>query len=531
MEYNRYLDLHLCTSSITALLKKRKGYKPERGDRRFFIHEKIEYFYDFEASGNFKGDFENGLRNRLKKNPGYQDSNSKILRFVEVTRSHSSLLQFNNATISEELRRLRYLGCLVAIEHLKDGRVYPQLQALMSWISDASTINKLRVNCHGAGTSNSGFKMGDIELTPAELVEAFVQHGLTRDGRKNEQFRGIAHAARWKHDKEVTACERCRTDFTKSWTGSSNKHHCRRCGGIFCAACSAETLDLETALVGPDKPPAKNVKRARVCRDCFDAVRSIAKANAIKSIGLQPADKGDNLPYGLQTITLACCMSAKSDTEHSPVGPVTSQAEARFVADSLASRFVAALRTKKIRGVKVTGSNMLVGMDKRDARGIENITVIKHPSDTGPKERGFVTDDPWFFIPKDVWGVKDALENVYAAMKDEDRPDCLEITIGPSRRDLEFGKVSGSDLTSETKLAKLEETLKEWHFPSWLKKRDTCSGPPTQIGTSWRTIRLTAPPTIERIEPAYEKGKKVAIKIWARQNDQLFRWFKSYEVS
>jgi len=116
-------------------------------------------------------------------------------------------------------------------------------------------------------------------------------------------------------------------------------------------------------------------------------------------------------------------------------------------------------------------------------------------------------------------------------MKDEDRPDCLEITIGPSRRDLEFGKVSGSDLASERKLAKLEDILNKWHFPSWLKKRDACSGPPTQIATSWRTIRLTAPPMIERIEPAFENGKWVAIKIWARQHTQLFRWFKSYEVS
>ena len=535
MNYNRFLDLHLCTTSSIGELKRHKGidYQPERGDSRFFVHRGTEYFYDFEYSGRVEeavGDVEAQRRNRLGKNEGYRDANSKILRSVEVTRSQKSLLQFTGNTISEELRRLRYLGCLVAIEHLKDSNEYPQLRALMSWISDATTINKLRVNCHGDGKNSGGFSMGAVELTPAELVAAFVRHGLTRDGRARVQIKGIAHAARWKLDEEVAACEGCNTTFQKTWYGSSSKHHCRRCGGIFCERCSAHTLDLEVALVGPDKPPAKNVKQARVCTKCFDMVRS----SRIASLGLQPAGgvvrSGQNLDqYGLQTITLACCMGAKSDTAHSPERSphaTLSEAEARFVGDSLAGRFVAALRENNIRGVKVTASNQVVAND--GAGGISNRLNIKYPGGSRLK----LTDTPTVLIPAVVWGKDDRLKGKWQAKMDLARPDSSEITVGPTGRDLEFGRTSGLDVQSDTKLETLEKFLKEWDFPSWLQQRDTCFSHTTRRAGSWKTVRLTPPPMIERIEPQpFAAGGTSNIKISARQGRQLFKLFKSHEVS
>lgn len=533
MIYNRYLDLHLCTNSSIPQLKDMAG-QLGAGDRRFFTHREVTYFYDFEYEPGLDrdDDLSLALRNRLNKPYGYQDSNSKILRFVEVTNSRRSLLQFNNGTISAELRRLRYLGCLVAIEHLKDGKVYPQLQALMSWISDASTINKLRVNGHGAGSSNSGFLMGVAELTPAELVEAFVRHGLTRDGRTDEQIRGIVHAARWKHDTEVNACEKCTAPFTKAWYGSSNKHHCRRCGGIFCAACSAHTVDLETALVGPDKPPAQNVRQARVCGACFNAVRGNTKFQITRRgpASIAPAaSPSPNLDkYGLQTITLACCMSAKSDTEYShEVAQAVSQAQGRFIADSLAGRFVAALRANNIRGLKVTASNQSVTM-LTDASGISSLLTIKYPTGKAPLTH-IISPNSTKILPSKIWGQDLIVRRTLDLLPSEERPDCYDITVGPSGRDLEFGKVRGSDVEVDGKLDAIQWVLdKFWVFTSWLMRRDTCFTP----GGRFQTIRLTPPPMIEKVVLLKSPTtNSEALELWPRGSRQLFKWTKSYEVS
>lgn len=534
MNYNRFLDLHLCTSSSISNLKKKYRHQPGLGDRRFFVHRGVEYFYDFEDSGRSEtdpGDVESQLRYRLSTNNGYRGANSKVLRSVEVTRSQKSLLQFKGNAISEELRALRYLGCLVAIEHLKENVEYPQLKALMSWISDATTINKLRINCHGAGTSDSGFLMGTEQLTPLELVQAFVRHGLTRAGRAKVQVRGIAHAARWKLDEEVAACEGCNTAFQKTWYGSSSKHHCRRCGGIFCERCSAHTLDLEVALVGPDKPPAKNVKQARVCTKCFDMVRS----SRIASLGLQPAGGvvrvSPNLDqYGLQQITLACCMAAKSDTAYSPERTPEaglSEAEARVVADSLAGRFVAALRDEGIRGVKVTASNLVVG---NTAFGIVNSLDIEYPGMTNKVTLANLQNTFDFMIPAEVWG-NDADEKRRWETSNLPVPDSSDITVGLTGRDLEFGRVKDGEPQTNTKLGTLDGFLSKWSFPSWQQQRASCFSATTRRSALWKTIRLTPPPMIQRLElcAATQRPK---IKITSLPPGlRLFKWFKSYEVS
>lgn len=547
MNYNRFLDLHLCT--------KIKLKKPLHGNRCIFNHGGAPYYYDF----NF--DVGSQMMNRLGKNEGYGEGNSKILAGVEVTRLDDSLLKVANGEISKELERLRYLGCLVAIEHLQDATVYPQLQALMSWISDASMVNKLRVNCHGSGTSKGGFLMGGAELTPDQLVAALVRHGLTRDGRAKVKPGGTAHAARWKLDDEVTACEGCKTPFQKTWYGSSSKHHCRRCGGIFCERCSARTLDLDVALVGPDKPPAKNVKQARVCQTCFDTVRT----NRIASFGLQPAGgvvhTSQNLDkYGLQTFTLALCMGAKSDSDFSEERSRKkglSEAEARFVADSLAGRLVAALRQNNLRGIKVTASNQVVCNDRRGGQGIMNNSEITYPGGGG---QTVSLNKGELLIPGLVWGMSKTAETNWNGLPDIQRPESGEITVGPNKT-LEFGRVdhyharaglvkSVGDQLRQTapspffnsefsatwaslapKLKTLGDFLKKWKFDSWNWKEDVCYSQTTRRANTSKTLRLTPPPRIERLEKGPTKDGKPTIKVIARAGNDMFKWFKSYEIS
>jgi len=70
----------------------------------------------------------------------------------------------------------------------------------------------------------------------------------------------------WKPDSSCTQCEECNLPFTLF----RRRHHCRRCGGIFCAKCSAGRVAL------PDRGYATPV---RVCGSCTISALS---ASALK---------------------------------------------------------------------------------------------------------------------------------------------------------------------------------------------------------------------------------------------------------
>ncbi|KEG12220.1 putative zinc finger protein [Trypanosoma grayi] len=59
----------------------------------------------------------------------------------------------------------------------------------------------------------------------------------------------------WKADGAVLACERCSAKFTFS----RRRHHCRYCGGIFCASCSNMFLRI---------PNLRTTKPQRICLTC-----------------------------------------------------------------------------------------------------------------------------------------------------------------------------------------------------------------------------------------------------------------------
>lgn len=68
-----------------------------------------------------------------------------------------------------------------------------------------------------------------------------------------EGLAALAEAA-WEKDGEVRECKGCGRDFGLA----RRRHHCRNCGGIFCAACSEQTMPL----------PA-SAKPLRVCDACY----------------------------------------------------------------------------------------------------------------------------------------------------------------------------------------------------------------------------------------------------------------------
>jgi hypothetical protein len=222
-----------------------------------------------------------------------------------------------------------------------------------------------------------------------------------------------------------------------------------------------------------------------------------------------------------------------------------SEAEARFASDSLAGRLVAALRQNNLRGVKVTASNQLVGNDRIGGQGIMNNSEITYPGGGG---QTVSLSKGELLIPGLVWGMSKTAETNWNGLPDIQRPESGEITVGPSKRDLEFGRVdhyharaglvkSVGDQLRQTapspffnsefsatwaslapKLKTLRDFFNLWKFHSWNLNEDVCFSQTTRRANTSKTLRLTPPPRIQSLE----KGP-------AGKN--MFKWFKSYEIS
>ncbi|KAF5361598.1 hypothetical protein D9758_007326 [Tetrapyrgos nigripes] len=117
--------------------------------------------------------------------------------------------------------------------------------------------------------------------TPAlpPLVTAPEEHSTT-PLRSNEHLAVLMPKHLWKSDSLAAVCDSfyCRTRFTLL----ERRHHCRKCGGIFCRLCSSHSTPLLDTSSLPFLHPPRNtpivkyasptspVVQARVCDDCWD---------------------------------------------------------------------------------------------------------------------------------------------------------------------------------------------------------------------------------------------------------------------
>jgi hypothetical protein len=128
MNYNRYLDLHLCVTGHMSTVIRKQEAKVAKGNqtqakmnRKFFTQNGVAYFYEF------RGDMVDQTRYRSGKSEGFTfdpdamfaKGNSRNFEDVEITTADMSMLRLHNGDISDGLKQVRYIGCMVAIEQLQ----------------------------------------------------------------------------------------------------------------------------------------------------------------------------------------------------------------------------------------------------------------------------------------------------------------------------------------------------------------------------------------------------------------------------
>ncbi|KAJ7356628.1 FYVE zinc finger-domain-containing protein [Mycena albidolilacea] len=109
--------------------------------------------------------------------------------------------------------------------------------------------------------------------------------------RPNEHLAVLLPKHQWKSDKSAAHCDNfyCRVPFSV-W---ERRHHCRKCGGVFCQPCSSRTTALldttHLSFLHPPRntpltefeSPASPIIGARVCDDCFDQIHGLRSPDLV----------------------------------------------------------------------------------------------------------------------------------------------------------------------------------------------------------------------------------------------------------
>ena len=90
----------------------------------------------------------------------------------------------------------------------------------------------------------------------------------------------MASGVRWVPDSGASACFRCSAPFGFL----HRRHHCRRCGNVFCSACA------------PRSP------QPRTCRNCSDTTAAPVAVDEESATGGAAADRGEGAALVIQHV-------------------------------------------------------------------------------------------------------------------------------------------------------------------------------------------------------------------------------------
>lgn len=123
---------------------------------------------------------------------------------------------------------------------------------------------------------------GDIQTTNTSGLglRSSVYSDRRADQHRQEQHMQVRAAPPlWVPDESVTTCGDCKKAFNPIYR---RKHHCRRCGNVFCDECTSHRIEL------PEMYTEKTGHR--VCRSCFRHVSSQAPGALLDEEGLRASE-------------------------------------------------------------------------------------------------------------------------------------------------------------------------------------------------------------------------------------------------
>jgi hypothetical protein len=113
------------------------------------------------------------------------------------------------------------------------------------------------------------------------------EDGAALNGGANAGSSSTGPGRAWDDDSAVTACKRC----SKSFSFINRRHHCRRCGHIFCEKCAGENRTIVS--ISAYRP-------VRVCSDCAHIIdQGIENESIIVQYEAMMRDKRNNTASGL----------------------------------------------------------------------------------------------------------------------------------------------------------------------------------------------------------------------------------------
>lgn len=486
MNYDRFLEIHFVSSKVT------------RGDR-MLDDGTGRYQYDFKGDVNsqrrayrdkLQGRFDAAYAVQPFQLPRLKQANSLHIDHV-IGEGPANWWAADVEQATTPLDSYHFVSCYVDLENLRPGMpVMPELQSLVEWVcakkspAGAPLASKMRLNCHGSNSADAGLKMGNSSLSADNLVDALIRHGLGTRAMQNTVARRVASEpqATWKLDAKVQACENCTKEFT---TFTRRKHHCRRCGGIFCDDCTKQRRTVRDPLVENGKMKG-DVKDCRVCDRCA----AIVTEGWMATQGLKPAgvDTGVSVKAGkgLTQITLALCQTASSKEEFA-------DAKTGFARNSIASKLVKRLSMKGIHGIQVSGSNEVV-IGSRSGNLLESFGLVYPGMSQNKKPTTGHADDPFegtewagtqtvetsMTIPSLVLGARGEPNPTIAPIIDDAkfatiRDQRIVPVMGGNK--MAFGRFPRN--TPEKNLVK--EAVEEWKFTSWRITETTVASFPELI--------------------------------------------------
>ncbi|KAJ6577103.1 FYVE zinc finger-domain-containing protein [Mycena sp. CBHHK59/15] len=180
------------------------------------------------------------------------------------------------------------IALATALAHHQQPQPSPQ-QPPMAPPSPSSSASVLSSSpsCSSLSSSSTRSSCSDASVAsssgpPHTPLRVRVDQLASPLPRPNEHLAVLLPRQLWKADKFASHCDNfyCRVPFSVF----ERRHHCRKCGGIFCRPCSTRTTPLLDAsrldfLHPPRNQPLTDfqsdispIAPARVCDDCFDQI-------------------------------------------------------------------------------------------------------------------------------------------------------------------------------------------------------------------------------------------------------------------